>query len=738
MDGDSLKSCIKFVRDQGNAMIGESRAAYQARVHAEEQAQAEREKIYRDADNNLAILTFDHWLDNSYYSGEFAGDTYPVIKRIACEVFERGVYEVILRGSIGFGKTWLTQLIQKYCLYYLTTFVVPQKAFTRKLASTSPIVMINMNITETKARSSYFSTFRRSILSTGYFQDKCVLKKNLINRVEFTDKSILCYPTGASKHAAESENLIFVALDEINLYENVEKSKRSDSGDNYDEAEVVDSAATHRQESRFINPDGTFPLPVKKVLLCKETYPNSYIARRAREIKEKNLDRVDGNGCQHSMVVHLAEWESKPKHYYIVKTVPENDQWFWICTSTRTMPARVVTDKRRASDERKRIQTLKEEGADVDLIPELIRVPTMGGKYVDKAKINIEDFIRDICGRPTEAIDMYLKDRTLLTKAKGLRTPGNPYPWFRGREQDAGAADRIQQVSTIHPFTAEATDLNDGVLLIRDRLVRQVLEVGAAGEEYVREEPLVAPGAPRFLHLDMGLSNDAAGLAMVAVPGMKDVSRWDDEKDESAIAQAPWLWPDFLMRFVPPEQGQIRFSAIKSLVRELRRMGFKIVGASADGYQSADFLQWADEQLGAETELISLDRTPEGYLELLRALTEGRLVMYEQTLFEEEVRSLERKLTKRSVAGKAIRFEYIDHTPHSQKDISDGLAGAVLHATRKAAQYSLRPSAPMPIKPETFTPVQEMHERGRGVQEAMRDGNLERVFDLTGGYNGDW
>ena len=93
---------------------------------------------------------------------------------------------------------------------------------------------------------------------------------------------------------------------------------------------------------------------------------------------------------------------------------------------------------------------------------------------------------------------------------------------------------------------------------------------------------------------------------------------------------------------------------------------------SADGFQSADTIQLLTTA-GYNAKVISLDRTPAGYLAFKSAINEERLDLLDldKSKLEYEIIELERD----GMSGK------IDHPVEGSKDISDSLCGAIYGAS---------------------------------------------------------
>lgn len=164
--------------------------------------------------------------------------------------------------------------------------------------------------------------------------------------------------------------------------------------------------------------------------------------------------------------------------------------------------------------------------------------------------------------------------------------------------------------------------------------------------------------APRFIHVDLGLTRDACGIAMAHVehprgPGGADI----------AVV-------DLMLRIRPRAGEEIQFSTVRELIYELADRGFQIAQVSYDGWQSVDSRQILRRR-GFNTKIVSADRDCSAY-ETLRALVnEQRLRAYWYEPFIQECRRLE-----------LVKGTRVDHPPGGSKDVADAVAVAVSEALR--------------------------------------------------------
>ena len=169
------------------------------------------------------------------------------------------------------------------------------------------------------------------------------------------------------------------------------------------------------------------------------------------------------------------------------------------------------------------------------------------------------------------------------------------------------------------------------------------------------------PGEPRWIHVDLAVTADAAGIACGHVSEFVELIRGDK------IEVLPQIQIDFTLRVLPPQNGEISFSRIREMIYNLSDAGLNVRWVSFDGFQSTDSIQQLRIR-GYESGVRSVDRTTEPYDVLKAALYDGRVNLPLDSHLLGELLSLEMDYER----GK------IDHTPSGSKDVADSLA-AVVH-----------------------------------------------------------
>jgi hypothetical protein len=177
--------------------------------------------------------------------------------------------------------------------------------------------------------------------------------------------------------------------------------------------------------------------------------------------------------------------------------------------------------------------------------------------------------------------------------------------------------------------------------------------------------------SPRFIHIDLALRHDSAGMVMGHVPQFTKVKR-----SQNNFETLPVIQIDFALEIYPPKGGEIIFSRIRDLIYELSRLGINIQWVTFDSFQSADSVQIL-KQKGYQVGVASMDKTATAYEMTKSALYDGRVRIPEHPKLLRELQMLEWDSKK----GK------VDHPVRGSKDIADALAGVVYGLTNRRAVW---------------------------------------------------
>jgi hypothetical protein len=202
------------------------------------------------------------------------------------------------------------------------------------------------------------------------------------------------------------------------------------------------------------------------------------------------------------------------------------------------------------------------------------------------------------------------------------------------------------------------------------------------------------PDMPRWVHVDLSLSNDCTGIACGHVEKFVPTS----DKSEEVM---PKIVIDFVLRIVPPKGDEIKIHRIRELFYKLRESGLPIRWITFDSFQSVDSIQLLRQQ-GFTTGRISTDITMTPYEMTKTAFYDGRLEIPKHEIAQKEFLTLEKVISKNK----------IDHPPKGSKDCSDAIASVVYGLTTRREVWGLF-QIPLVRLPESIRTIQ--HTKGETI-----------------------
>lgn len=231
-------------------------------------------------------------------------------------------------------------------------------------------------------------------------------------------------------------------------------------------------------------------------------------------------------------------------------------------------------------------------------------------------------------------------------------------------------------VQGVHKFIP-SVEAVESVMTGKNITEREVLEIDFHDKDSLMSYLLpnierirnpMLPHSPRYIHVDLALTRDYAAIASTYVMDYIDVYREDPSTGTVASYREPILFVEWVIYIKPKPNQEIPIYKIRDFIIELKKSKFPLKIVSADGYQSALLLQ--DLRIaGIKTDVVSVDRDYNPYLNLKRAIYEKRIVLPRVSRLKEELLNL-------IDTGKKI-----DHPVTGSKDGADAVAGSVWLAT---------------------------------------------------------
>ena len=328
-------------------------------------------------------------------------------------------------------------------------------------------------------------------------------------------------------------------------------------------------------------------------------------ARYKGDFLYRRVEQIERHGEQTPVFFHK-QYEVRPSSEFCGET-------FRLLVGTEAFETRILEDD-------------EVEGEDY---PTGARIENVPVEYLVDFRNDPEASLRDVVGLATMAISPFFKQRAKITAAV-----------TRGKE------------SKLMPFVSR-----QNVVLTPRIGLPSFIEDKMPGDRM----------APRFAHIDLSLTKDSCGVAMVKYCGHVEVETGDNQ-----IEQLPRVEAELLVTIKPNENQEVDIADVRRWVLSLSTTyGFNLRALTFDGFQSAESIQ-TSRKAGVRSHVVSIDRTSEPYQVLKSMIYTDRLDMVDNDLTRRELLQLEYNQAK----------DKIDHPMRGSKDSADALCGAVYSLTK--------------------------------------------------------
>lgn len=451
----------------------------------------------------------------------------------------------------------------------------------------------------------------------------------------------------------------------------VANSKKKRGGETLDVAADLVVNLERRMNSRFLQ-QGKLPF-CRIVLDSSRQYPDDFVERRITDIKEGRI----GHPCY---VASWSSWEVREGVRDALGNLLYSGETFPVEVGDASRHSRILT-RDEVKDARGRI----------------IEVPIERREEFER---DLEGALRDVAGIAVLSLHPLIANRAAVLECcrtlEGGFSPGE----------------------TAHPFDTAASSLRGEFALYEDYLV-----------DPETKRPRVNPDRLRTVHVDFALTGDCLGFCMGHVEdtvtvlrgginadptlpclgcrgeGRTPCSRCNGggnvyhfkERVKCAVCRGagkiecvscrgtgkygvpvnrPRIYIDLMLQVIPPANGQIQFDDVEALLRRLRGMGYQIPIVTADGYESAQFLQRQLKEGAGIAEKLSVDISKDPYFAGRNAIYDvaddgrRRVSYYEYPPFLAEITRVEDRPQK------------IDHPHNGSKDVADAFVGVVFNCER--------------------------------------------------------
>ena len=490
------------------------------------------------------VVTFVQ--DRSYLGGTLRGNLYPRLLDDLQELFSSDYVEVLLKGSIGWGKTTFAYVAICYDLYMVSCLRDPADAFG--LIPGTSLAFVNISVTEKMARRILFKGIFNLIRQSPYFRENFAYDPSITSEIRFP-RGVIAYPVATTEQSLLGEGVFSAAFDEMNFYSVVERSKLVPEGGTYDQAQMLYNRLSRRLKSRM-NQRGR--MPGHLFMVSSSRYPNDFTERKAKEA-------LDGD--KSIFVRDYATWETKPAKTFMSETF-----------------------KVEVGDQSKRSRVLN-GGEDNVNEERVIDVPM---DYKQEFELDTDAAVRDFAGIPVLAIRPFIVRREKINDM-----------FMRGAE-----------VGAKHPFTRlDVTLENDEIdRLLPENLVYEEVELINEKRQKVKVKRLYGKYGKRFIHVDLAKSQDACGLGVGLITGEKWVERGIGKDKHNELK--PIIRMELVLRIVAPKNGEIDIAKVRGIIYQLADLGCEFEMISYDSWQSTESVQTLkNECYNADTYSVDIDAT---------------------------------------------------------------------------------------------------------------------------------
>jgi hypothetical protein len=531
------------------------------------------------------FLTDPYWLGNITVPTEDNEGVYPAWREILCRDFnlDSHLHNVVITGSLGCGKSWVSSSIMLYRLALCRLLRNPYGFLG--LSQGSRIIFSLLSVTRAAVTETIFGDALNFMGSSAFFIEECGFKpdKKYSNLVVPLGNNVVLTAGSKGQHII-GRNVLGAALDEGNW--RLEANPDMKAYKLYDEVR-------HRIKNRFQRVSGF--LPAISLIASSARDEGSFTEQVIADIERLNDPRRE-------RVYRLAAFVAK-RHKLRLKP-----NWFKVAFGLKSAAPRVLTGWYREDG------TVIEPGEDD---PQGARIVLVPADYLDDFRRNPTSSLQSICGESTGGAFRFfpnfsvVEQAVTMGQAAGLKNPCK--------------VDRIP-----------LSDENDKEIWDADFLDHRLLVQRQLG----RYLPLRDPGAPRFGHFDLATANQA-GVVIGHVAGRKLIEGlYDPEKGGVFSQYRPIVDYDLALAIVPGERQPISIMKIMRLFLWLRdRCGYRFGLITCDSWETSLPTQLL-KSWNFETDILSLDRTKEPYYTWRSGFTEQLIRLFHHPILMTEAERL--------------------------------------------------------------------------------------------------
>ena len=625
----------------------------------EELGQSPTLKMLESLEWKYQLPSAEQLILDPYYFGNIGKDVFPIIRKDLIDILDNPYTEVILSGSIGWGKSWLAALGIAIEMTRLACLRNPQGLLG--IAQNTDMVFMNLSVRESQA-SNVLGNYVTSFLKASPFVME-VLKPSIKPKRSAQFPCTGCYWTGRSRTGARcpecngtgkkhmrylsgnssemsviGENLVGGGMDEANFMISVRRSRRAKMAGEHDTAKSLYDAVVRRRESRFVKAfaAGVSVLPVYWVI-SSVCFPGDFTERRIALTKDNPRVKV----------LQYATWETKRT----AAQNPYSGKELVVLVGNSLNRSRIVSFDRNNFDE-KNFE-----------LPDGCRLIYPPIEHKQPFEEDIIGAIRDVAGIPQLA--------------------SNPY--FEYPLEPCYINKRCGDVPRVHPYEYEATKLISGSLL-KSYLIPSIQTANGM-------RPALNPNALRYIHFDLASTGTTAAMVMGHFGGYARYTRQivGNKRVWHVVEERAITIIDFMIRVLPPDVGRIDIDAFLELIQTLRhQVGYQIGQVTFDRFESVTSIN-ALQSMGIDATNLSIERNQDAWTHFRDSVKDERFSCYQYAPLRDEMGAVEWNAVKMKVVKKTITLPdgYKHHC-----DLAEAVAGVCRHVNSRHG--IVRPPLPAP------------------------------------------
>lgn len=622
------KETLKTILGDGSSFsdMSKSEIGHFIEILKEEKSRRKRESQPKQI---REIVPIEEWIESEYFVGPDVHSLYPYWKNFVVDIFSskrnesNKINNIIISGSIGTGKSTVSEIIMLRKLYELSCFKNINALF--HLMSKTNIMFLYFSVNKTQALNTGYGEFRSLVDSSPYFSENFSRNKRIDSLLLFPEGITFAY--GSRSSDAIGMSVICSMLDEANF---VAGNGNNVSG-SAEKALDMYAGIVNRANSRFIMDGGINH--ALNILVSSSTHESSATA------KQISMSKDD----PHTIITAPSQWEVKPDKF--------SKTFFWVCKGTNYLEPNIIysvddINNFRLSEGLYKDKEIKDSSSEDYYV-------------ISKAISNLPPHLQDYFLK----VPIELKSGFEMNIIRSLQDLGGVSTTTSGKLFNSPAVfnDCIDSRFK-HPFVAQEIVIATGDnMQIKDYLREGV---GFADKE-----------KPRYIHIDQSTTTDSTGITSVYI----------DSIIEEEGVRKPIYGVDFMLRINPPKPPKkIAIYKIRNFVVYLRDVvGINIGKVTYDIFNSEESRQILEE-LGFNVAYRSVDRNDKAYLDLVEIMYEKRLKMYDYPILRHELFNLVHDRARRKVDHPKTTKGNTDYSGKGSdvgsKDVSDSLAGAIANA----------------------------------------------------------